>query len=97
MVAQKLKDEGHQQITRDQLNQAVDDALRRIQQAQSQQQQQQQQQQPQQQQPQQQTSAPPPYTKMPPATQPSTTEAPGFSKAATAGPTPDPRYTQYRY
>jgi hypothetical protein len=84
MVAKKLKDEGHQTITTDQLNQAVDHAMRRIQQTQLQQQQQ----------PQQQPQAPPPYT---PATQPSTTDTPGFSKAATAGPTPDPRYGQYRY
>jgi hypothetical protein len=44
------------------------------------------------QQQQQQQQAPPPYT-----TQPSTTEAPGFSRPATAGPAHDSTYGQYRY
>ena len=74
MVARRLKDEGHATITQDQLNRAVDETLRRIQQQQ----------------------APPPYTKTP-NTQPSTTDTPGFSRTATAGPTPDSGYSQYRY
>jgi hypothetical protein len=44
----------------------------------------------------QQQQAPPPYTKTP-NTQPSTTDTPGFSRTATAGPKPDSGYSQYRY
>jgi len=76
MVARKLREEGHTTITQDQLNRAVDETLRRIQQQQQQ--------------------APPPYTKTP-NTQPSTTDTPGFSRTATAGPTPDSGYREYRY
>jgi hypothetical protein len=74
MVMRKLREEGHSSITQGQLDRAVDEALRRIQQQQ----------------------APPPYTKTP-NTQPSTTDTPGFSRTATAGPMPDSGYSQYRY